>query len=212
MRESSTPASESGAPTRAIVGKARQSGAVKRSSPRRSAIARPSKNPPPRTITEASAAPSTPSRGNGPTPAIRSGSRTIDTATDPASMRNGVRVSPAARKVASTAKNPNTSAPPTTHVDRYDRHGDPSGQHEKRRARVAGGPEGGFDREEPEHQRAAHDPRRQIRSTQHRDVRRYVHEAEHRGRHEIPGDADHQSGAQRIGHRRSGGTSRALGL
>ena len=79
----------------------------------------PSRNPPPRTITDASAAPSTPSRGNGPTPTISSGSSTMETATEPASIMNGVRVSPEARNVASMAKNPNTSGAPSSQVERY---------------------------------------------------------------------------------------------
>src|SRR2546422_2485419 len=119
MTESSTPASDNGAPIRMIVGSERQSGAPMRNSPRRNAMTRPSRNPPPRTMTEASAAPSTPSRGNGPSPMISSGSSRIETHTEPASIRNGVRVSPAARNVASMAKNPNTSGPPSSQVDRY---------------------------------------------------------------------------------------------
>src|SRR5712664_314302 len=102
-----------------IVGSERQSGAPMRNSPRRNAMTRPSRNPPPRTMTEASAAPSTPSRGNGPRPMISSGSSRIEIPTEPASIRNGVRVSPAARNVASMAKNPNTSGPPSSQVDRY---------------------------------------------------------------------------------------------
>ena len=116
--ESSTPASESGAPTRSSVGTARQSGASSRMSPRLSAMPTPIRNPPPRTITEATAAPSTPSLGNGPTPAMSSGSSPIDKSTDAASSANGVRVSPAARNVASIAKNPNTSGPPSNQVSR----------------------------------------------------------------------------------------------
>ena len=118
MPESSTPASDSGAPMRTMVGKARQSGVLMRINPRRRAITTPSRNPPPRTITDANAAPSTPSRGKGPTPAMSSGSRPIDTSTDPASIRKGVRVSPAARNVASMAKKPKTSGPPSSHVAR----------------------------------------------------------------------------------------------
>src|SRR5207245_1442003 len=110
--------SESGAPTRKIVGRARQSGASRRMRPRRSAMPTPIRKPPPRTITEARAAPSTPSRGNGPTPAISSGASPIESNTDAASRRNGVRVSPEARNVASTAKHPNTSGPPRSHVRR----------------------------------------------------------------------------------------------
>src|SRR5438309_117402 len=113
MTDSRTPASDNGAPMRIIVGSVRQSGAPIRTSPRRSAMTRPSKKPPPRTITDARAAPSTPSRGNGPTPAISSGSSAIEKQTDPASIKNGVRVSPAARNVASIAKNPNTSGAPS---------------------------------------------------------------------------------------------------
>src|SRR5881409_2145416 len=119
MIDKSTPAKDSGAPMRMIVGSARQSGAATRTSPRRSAMTNPSRNPPPRTITDASAAPSTPSRGNGPTPAMSNGSSAIDTQTDPASMMNGVRVSPAARNVASIAKNPKTSGAPSNQVERY---------------------------------------------------------------------------------------------
>src|SRR5438105_3254335 len=54
--ESRTPASESGAPTRNTVGRARQSGASSRIRPRRQAMPIPMRNPPPRTITEARAA------------------------------------------------------------------------------------------------------------------------------------------------------------
>src|SRR5205809_1017440 len=50
--ESSTPASDSGAPTRSMAGTASQAGAANRISPRRSAIPMPIRNPPPRTITE----------------------------------------------------------------------------------------------------------------------------------------------------------------
>src|SRR5438552_10653903 len=82
MTDSRTPASDNGAPMRIIVGSVRQSGAPIRTSPRRSAMTRPSKKPPPRTITDARAAPSTPSRGNGPTPAISSGSSAIEKQTD----------------------------------------------------------------------------------------------------------------------------------
>ena len=106
-------------PIRMIVGTARQSGALIRSSPRRTAMMPPIRKPPPRTMTDASAAPSTPSRGNGPIPAISSGSSAIETHTEPASIKNGVRVSPAARNVASIAKKPNTSGPPSSQVDRY---------------------------------------------------------------------------------------------
>ncbi len=79
---------------------------------------KPIKKPPPRTITDAVAAPSTPRRGNGPTPAMSSGSSPMLSTTEAARMRNGVRVSPEARNVASTAKNPNTSGPPSSHVER----------------------------------------------------------------------------------------------
>src|SRR5256885_12467356 len=65
MMESSTPASESGAPTRKIVGTAPQSGAASRISPRRSAITIPMRQPPPRTSTDAVAAPATPNPGEG---------------------------------------------------------------------------------------------------------------------------------------------------
>src|SRR2546422_500296 len=58
-----------------MVGTACQSGAPRRIRPRRSAMRIPIRKPPPRTITDASAAPSTPSRANGPTPRISSGSR-----------------------------------------------------------------------------------------------------------------------------------------
>ena len=78
----------------------------------------PMRNPPPRTITDAVAAPATPSRGNGPTPAMSSGSRQTESSTDAASNRKGVRVSPEARNVASTAKNANTSGPPSSQVAR----------------------------------------------------------------------------------------------
>src|SRR5438093_628405 len=91
MTESRTPDNESGAPTRMMVGRLRQSGAGIRSKPRRSAIPRPSRNPPPRTMTDASAAPSTPSGGNGPTPVISRGSSTIETQTEPASIPKGER-------------------------------------------------------------------------------------------------------------------------
>ncbi len=119
--ESRTPASESGAPTRNTVGRARQSGASRRIRPRRQAMPIPMRNPPPRTITEARAAPSTPSFGNGPTPLMSSGSRPTDSTTEAMSRRNGVRVSPEARNVASIAKKPNTSGPPRSHVSRYAR-------------------------------------------------------------------------------------------
>ena len=118
MRLKSTPASDSGAPTRAMVGTARQSGAPSRISPRRRAITAPIRKPPPRTITDAVAAPATPSWGNGPHPAMSSGSSPIDRSTEAVRMRNGVRVSPEARKVASTAKKPNTSGPPRSQVCR----------------------------------------------------------------------------------------------
>src|SRR5204862_1699534 len=113
------PDNYNGAPMRMIVGIARQSGAATRTRPRRSAMTNPSRNPPPRTITDASAAPSTPSRGNGPTPAMSSGSSAMETPTEPASIRKGVRVSPEARNVASMAKNPNTSGAPSNQVERY---------------------------------------------------------------------------------------------
>ena len=116
--DSSTPASESGAPMRSTVGTARQSGVSSRSSPRRKAITIPMRNPPPRTMTEASAAPSTPSLGNGPVPLMSSGSRPTESRTDAMSRRNGVRVSPDARNVASSAKKPNTRGPPRSHVSR----------------------------------------------------------------------------------------------
>src|SRR5437867_4073023 len=103
-----------------IVGRARQSGALMRSKPRRNAMTSPSRKPPPRTMTEARAAPSTPSRGNGPRPMISRGSSRIDTPTEPASIRKGVRVSPAARNVASIAKNPNTSGAPGSQGGRPD--------------------------------------------------------------------------------------------
>src|SRR2546427_1756081 len=50
---------------------------------------------------------------------MSSGSSRIEPHADPASIKNGVRVSPAARNVASMAKNPNTSGPPSSQVDRY---------------------------------------------------------------------------------------------
>src|SRR5438128_1495267 len=81
--ESSTPASDSGAPTRSMVGTVAQSGASKRINPRRSAMPMPIGNPPPRTITDAVAAPSTPSRGNGPTPAMSTGPRQPDPDVEP---------------------------------------------------------------------------------------------------------------------------------
>src|SRR5258708_7564742 len=78
MTESSTPASDNGAPMRTIVGKVRQSGARTRSRPRRSAITRPNRKPPPRTMTDASAAPATPRRGNGPRPLARGTKRGLE--------------------------------------------------------------------------------------------------------------------------------------
>src|SRR5207244_13100073 len=87
MMESSTPASESGAPTRKIVGTAPQSGAASRISPRRSAITIPMRQPPPRTSTDAVAAPATPNRGKGPRPEMSSGSSPIDSSTEAVRIR-----------------------------------------------------------------------------------------------------------------------------
>ena len=63
-------------------------------------------NAAPRVHTVAMAAPAMPNRGSGPQPSMSAGSSTSVTATDATRRTNGVRVSPAARKVASTAKNP----------------------------------------------------------------------------------------------------------
>jgi len=49
---------------------------------------------------------------------MSSGSSPIDSSTEAVRIRNGVRVSPEARNVASTAKKPNTSGPPSSQVSR----------------------------------------------------------------------------------------------
>ncbi len=52
---------------------------------------------------------------------MSNGSRPTDNSTEAMSRRNGVRVSPEARNVASIAKKPNTSGPPRSHLSRYAR-------------------------------------------------------------------------------------------
>ena len=104
MSENTTPVAAVGSPMRTMVAMRVHSIAPNATRPRCLSISTPTTHSEPRTPMVASAAPRTPSCGNGPHPVIRIGSSTAAMIVAQTSMMNGSRVFPAARNAASTTK------------------------------------------------------------------------------------------------------------
>src|SRR5215212_8055367 len=109
MRLKVTPVSAIGSPTRETASQVAGRGIPMITMRRRTSTPTPRTHTAARVAIVAIAAPTTPSSGAGPSPRMSTGSRISVTATELASRRNGVRVSPLARKAASTVKKPNSS-------------------------------------------------------------------------------------------------------